>query len=186
VAGDQKKVTTEGRTLVYVDEAGFYLLPAVVRTYAPVGQTPILRAPCSYDRLSVISGITPTGRLLLQVHERAIRGAQVVTFLKHLLRHIPGKLLILWDGASIHRCQAVKDFLAQGGAARIHLEALPAYAPDLNPDEGIWRHLKYVELKNVVCQNRQDLRYELRLATMRLRQKAHVIPGCVRHTGLTL
>jgi transposase len=183
MAGAQKKAAAEGRTLIWVDEAGFYLLPAVVRTYAPVGQTPILRTPYSYDHVAVISGITATGRLFTQAYEQAIRGRQVVAFLKHLLRHIPGKLLVMWDGASIHRCHAVKDFLAHGGAERLHLERLPGYAPELNPDEGIWRYLKHVELRNVVCQNRQDLRYELRLATARLRHKSHVIAGCIAQAG---
>lgn len=186
MAGDQKKAELEQRTLVFVDESAFYLLPATVRTYAPKGETPILRAPCSYDHLSVISGITPQGKLLMQVHERAIRGAQVVDFLHHLLRHIDGKLLIIWDGASIHRCKAVKHFLAAGGSERVHLERLPGYAPDLNPDEGIWRYLKHVELRNVVCADIEELRYELRLATIRLRQKPEVIPGCLAQAGLAL
>jgi transposase len=186
VASDQKKAEREGRTLVWIDEAGFYLLPALVRTWAPVGAPPILRAPCSYDHLSAISAITPSGQLLLQVQEEAYHGCDVVRFLKHVLRHIPGKLLILWDGASIHRSQAIKDFLAAGAAKRIHLERLPGYAPDLNPDEGIWSYLKYRELKNVVCQNQTELRYELRLAVARLRHRRHVIQGCITQAGLAL
>jgi transposase len=122
----------------------------------------------------------------MQVHEHAIRGEQVVAFLHHLLRHIDGKLLIIWDGASIHRCKAVKRFLAAGGADRLHLERLPGYAPDLNPDEGIWRYLKHVELRNVVCGDIDELRYELRLATVRLRHKPQVIPGCIAQAGLVL
>jgi transposase len=75
-------------------------------------------------------------------------------FLKHALRQIPGKLLVIWDGSPIHRARAVKDFLASGVAEnRLQLEQLPGYAPDLNPDEGIWKHLKYVELKNVWLPN---------------------------------
>jgi transposase len=186
VASAQKKAECEGRTLVWIDEAGFYLLPALVRTWAPVGEPPILRAPCSYDHLSAISALTPNGQLLLHVQEEAYDGSDVVGFLEHVLRHIPGKLLIMWDGASIHRSQAIKTFLAGGAAKRIHLERLPGYAPDLNPDEGIWSYLKYRELKNVVCQNKTDLRYELRLAVARLRHKRHVIQGCIAQAGLTL
>ena len=186
MAGDQKKAEREWRTLVWIDEAGFYLLPSVVRTYAPCGQTPILRAPLSYDHVSAISAITPTGQLLMQMQEQAYHGSEVVRFLKHVLRHIEGKLLIVWDGASIHQGQAIKDFLAEGGAKRLHLERLPGYAPDLNPDEGIWRYLKHVELRNVVCQNCTDLRAELRLATARLRHKRQVIKGCIKHAGLIL
>ena len=87
------------------------------------------------------------------VQDHPYKSPDIVRFLKHLLRHIPGKLLVIWDGAPIHRGQPVKDFLAQGGARRIRLEQFPGYAPDLNPDEGIWNYLKRVELGNVCCQN---------------------------------
>jgi transposase len=179
----QKRAQVEGRTLVFIDQSGFYLLPGLVRTYAPVGKTPIIRAPLSRDHLSAISGITPTGKLYLMVQERAYRGGDVVRFLKHLLRHIPGKLLVLWDGSPIHRSQAVKGYLASGAAARIHLEQFPGYAPELNPDEGIWNYLKGVELKNVCCQNLSHLRQELRKAKERLRHKLHVILGCIKQPG---
>ena len=59
MARTTKKAAQEGRTIVFVDEAGFYLLAALVRTYTPVGQTPILRLPLTRDHLAVISAITP-------------------------------------------------------------------------------------------------------------------------------
>jgi transposase len=183
VAGASSKAHSERRTLVWVDESAFYPLPAVVRTWAPRGETPILDAVLTRDHLSVISGLTPKGQLLMQVEERAVRGPDVVRFLRHLLRHIPGPLLVIWDGAPIHRAQPVKDFLAQGGAARLHLEQLPAYAPELNPDEGIWHYLKNVELRNVCCDDLAELRWELRLATARLRHKRAVLAGCIAQCG---
>jgi transposase len=87
---------------------------------------------------------------------------------------------VIWDGSPIHRGQAVRDFLASGAASRLQLELLPGYAPELNPDEGIWKHLKYVELKNVCCRSLS----ELRKAKERLRHKKHIILGCIRQPGL--
>jgi transposase len=84
-----------------------------------------------------MGGVTPEGKLYLMVQERAYHGADVVGFLKHLARHIAGKLLVLWDGAPIHRSGVVKEYLSSGAACRIHLEQFPAYAPELNPAEGI-------------------------------------------------
>jgi transposase len=108
----------------------------------------------------------------------------VVRFLRHLLRQIPGKLLIIWDGSPIHRGRAVKEFLASEAAEdRLKLERLPGYAPDLNPDERVWKHLKYVELKNVCCRSLSELRIELRKAKERLRHKRDVILGCIRQPG---
>lgn len=171
---------------MWVDEAGFYLLPARVRTYAPRGQTPILRVPLTRDHLSAISALTATGRVLMHVQDAAFRGPRVVRFLEHLLRQIPGKLLVIWDGAPIHRSTIIKTFLVQGGAERLWLEQLPGYAPELNPVEGIWRHLKRVHLRNVCCRTLSELRYELRLATANLRHKANVLASLPNLCGYEL
>lgn len=179
MAAAQNKAQDEERTLIWVDESAFYLLPGVVRTWAPRGETPILHAPCTRDHLSAISAITPAGQLLVQVQRQAFRGPTVVRFLRHLLRHVPGKLLVLWDGARIHRGHAVQAFLAAGAAERLHLETLPAYAPELNPDEGIWQYLKHVELRNLVREDLPELQAELRRAVARLRHKRHVVQGCI-------
>lgn len=156
----------------------------VVRTYAPVGQTPVIKEYLSHDHLSAMSGITPEGKLYMTVQDHSYKSPDVVRFLRHLLRHIPGKLLVLWDGAPIHRSKVVKDFLAQGAAARIHLERLPPYAPELNPDEGVWNYLKRVELKNLSCPNLPHLVRELRQAKERLRNKTHIIQACFKQPGL--
>ncbi len=178
-----KKARAERRTLVWVGESGFYLLPAKVRSYAPRGQTPTLKVPLTRDHLSAISGITPRGRLFLQVQREALDSEDVVRFLRALLRHIAGKLLIIWDGSPIHRSKVVKAFLADGAAKRIHLERLPGYAPDLNPDEGIWRYLKQVELRNVCCRDLDYHHEELRSAVRRLVGKRHIIRSCIRQAG---
>lgn len=180
MAGASSKALSDQRTIVFVDESAFYLLPGVVRTYAPRAQTPTLRAPLTRDHLSAISGITPEGRLFLHVQQESIRSPDVVAFLHQLLRQVPGKLLVIWDGAPIHRSQVVQQFLAAGAAQRLHLERFPAYAPELNPDEGIWQYLKHVELRNLPSPTLWDLHAELRLAARRLRRKRRVIQGCVR------
>lgn len=155
----------------------------MVRTYAPVGKTPIIRAPLSRDHLSVMGGITPEGKLYMMVQERAYKSEDVVRFLQQLLWYIPGKLLVIWDGAPIHRGQPVKDFLAAGAAERIHLEQFPGYAPELDPAEGIWGYLKGVELKNLCCQNIPHLRLELRRAKERLRHKIDIIKSFIKQPG---
>lgn len=162
-----------------------------------MGETPILHHRLTHDHLSVIGAIGCRAvttnesfderldeRLYFQVHEHAIKSAEVVAFLRHLLRHIPGKLLVVWDGAPIHRGSIVKQFLAAGAARRIHLEQFPGYAPEADPEEGIWRHLKYVELANVCCDDLAEEREELRAACQRLRQKPRIIHSCLEHAGL--
>lgn len=169
--------------MIFVDEAGFYPLPFVARTYAPRGESPVLRAPLTHDHLSVISGVTPDGRLFTHIQQEAFRGPTIVAFLRQLLRQIRGKLIVVWDGASIHHAQPVKDFLAAGAATRLHLVRLPGYAPDLNPDEGVWNHLKRVELRNRCCHDLAELRWELGLAIRRLHRKRRTLAACFRHCG---
>lgn len=131
-----------------------------------------------------MSGITRRGQLFTLVRKEALTGAQSVTFLKGLHHRLERKLLVVWDGSPIHRSHHVKDFLGNGGGRHIHLEQLPAYAPDLNPDEGTWQHLKHVELRNVCCLNLTHLHHQLDLATLRLRRKPHVILSFFAGAGL--
>lgn len=92
---------------MFCDQSGFYLLPMVVRTYAPVGRTPVLKENLTRDHLSAMSGITLDGKLYMMEQDRAFKGEDVVRFLKHLLRQIPGKLLLIWNSSAIHRGRAV-------------------------------------------------------------------------------
>lgn len=184
MAFPQKRALKEGRTIAFADQSGFYLLPMVVRTYAPVGKTPILKENLTRDHLVGDERHHPLeGKLYMIEQERSFKGEDAVRFLKHLMRRIPGKLVVVWDGSPIHRGGAVKDFLASGAASRLQLEQLPGYAPDLNPDEGIWKHLKCVELKNLCCESLAELKVELRKAKERLRHKRDVILGCIRQPG---
>lgn len=171
---------------MFVDEAGFYLLPAVVRTYAPCGETPILRPADLYAHLSVMSGITPAGQLYTLTREESLTGCASALFLKHLRRNTAEKLLVIWDGSPIHRSEEVKRLLAEVGSDGLHLEPLPAYAPDLNPDEGVWHLLKYVEMRNLCCLDLNHLYRELRLAIRRLRHKPHLIQSCFAGAGLEI
>ena len=157
-----------------------------VATWAPVGQTPILRVKLTRDHLSAISAVTADGRLFLQGRPDSYDGQAVVGFLRVLLRKIPGKVLVIWDGAPIHRAQPIKDFLKRGAARRLWLEQLPGYAPDLNPDEGIWNYLKRVELAKICCPDPGRLQIELIRARERLRHKRPIIRSCFSECGLSL
>jgi transposase len=184
VARHQKGAQAQQQTLLFIDESGFYPLPSVVRTYAPVGQTPILREWWTRDHLSAISAISPEGKLYFHCQDRALDSVDVVAFLEHLLREVSGRMVIIWDGAPIHRSHVTQEFLANGAAQRMHLERLPAYAPELNPGEGLWQQLKGVELRNVCCFNIPHLKHELRDAVKRVRRKPRLIQSFFRGARL--
>jgi transposase len=122
--------------------------------------------------------------LYFHCQDDALSSADVVTFVEHLLREVPGRLVIIWDESPIHRSQTIQEFLAHGAVHRLHLERLPAYAPELNPGEGLWQQLTGVELRHVCCFDLRHLRDELRAAVKRVRRKPRILKGCVAGAGL--
>src|SRR6266849_1737129 len=182
----QRRAKRERRRLVFEDESGFYLLPGLVRTYAPEGQTPVIREKQTRDHLSVMGGMTPAGKVYTLARQESLNGMHSIEFLKHLLRVVGKRLLVIWDGSPIHRRVAVREFVA-GTRGKIWLEALPGYAPDLNPwDEGGWHHLKYVQMANVVCSDLEELHEQFHLAVDRLRLKPHLVRSFFAQAGLSL
>jgi len=177
----------ERRTLVFVDESGFYLLPGKVRTSAPEGETPILGEWQTGDHLSVMGGLTPAGKVDVLVRPESVNGLPVVEFLRHVVRYAGSRLQVIGDGSAIHRRALVMDFLHRPEGRGIEVERLPGSAPDLNPwDTGGGDHLKHVALRNITCLDLDELHLELHLAIGRLRQKPHLAPLFFKAAGLLL
>jgi transposase len=181
-----RRARRERRVLVFEDESGFYLLPGLVRTYAPEAQTPVIREKQTRDHLSVMGGMAPEGKVYTLARQESLNGSHSIEFLLHLLRVAGERLLVIWDGSPIHRRQAVQEFVA-GTKGRVWVEALPGYAPDLNPwDEGGWNHLKHVEMRNLVCRDLEELHEQFHLAIGRLRQKPRLVQACFAQARLGL
>jgi transposase len=155
VAAPQKKAREERAHLVLIDESGFFLNPTVRRTWAPRGRTPVLTGFGRHrDKVSAIAALSvgPLRRRLGLYWRtdpaRYIDAAAVVAFLRTLLRHLRGKVVVIWDGGSNHKGPLIRRFLARN--RRLHVERLPGYAPELNPVEMIWSHLKHGLMANFV------------------------------------
>jgi transposase len=182
----RRRAKRERRVLVFEDESGFYLLPGLVKTYAPKGHTPVIREVQTRDHLSVMGGLTAEGKVYTLARQESLNGMHSIEFLVHLLRVAGKKLLVIWDGSPIHRRAEVKEFVA-GTRGKVRVESLPGYAPDLNPwDEGGWHHLKHVELQNVVCLDLEQLHEEFHAAISRWRRKPHLVRSCFAQAGLSI
>jgi transposase len=107
-----------------------------------------------------------------------------VAFLEHLRREVAGAMGIIWDGAPIHRSQVIREFLANGAAQRLHLERLPADAPELNPGEGLWPQLKGVERRHICGFDVPHRRREWRDAVKRGRRRPRLINSFFRGAKL--
>lgn len=123
----------------------------------------------NWKSVSAIAGLT-LRNFYFQLHAGAIRSAQVIGFLRALHRQVPGKILLLWDGAPIHRSRLVTAFV-QEQHAWLHGERLPAYAPELNPVEYLWAYWKKNELANFCPKDVWQLSHAASQALKRIRRR---------------
>jgi len=133
----------------------------------------VLQYHFNWKTFSVVAGITLIN-FYFQLFDGSIKSAQVIAFVRHLRRHLPGKLLLLWDRAGIHRSRVVREYLNSLGG-QIVVEYLPAYAPELNPVEYIWGHLKQHELANFCARHGWELSLHATRALRRMRRRPSLI-----------
>jgi putative transposase len=162
------------------------LTPNVRKTWAPIGQTPILRHSYRHDRVSVISAITISSArrrigMYFRCHRDNINGERVVEFLRLLMRHLRGEVVLLWDSTRIHRNEAVRRYLCR--CHRLHLHHFPSYAPELNPDEHIWTQTKQA-LANSTPANIDDLEDGITQMLLHLQHSPQLLWSCIDASAL--
>ena len=136
----------------------------------------------NWKTLSAIAGVT-WWNFYFRLLPGTIRSPQVVEFLGHLLRHLPGDLLVIWDGLRAHRSHLVRDFVA-AQQGRLTLEFLPAYAPELNPVEYLWGYWKHHALPNFCPKTFGELSHQARQALRRMRQRRPLVPSFWKQASL--
>ena len=164
------------------------LQPVVRRTWAPQGQTPILRCWHRHDRLSVIAAISVSPQrhrlgLWFDLHRHNIRTDEVLTFLLALRRRLR-RLIVVLDRWSVHRA-AVRRLLERHPRS-VSVEWLPAYAPDLNPVERVWAHTKYADLANYLPDDLDAVATAVTDSLEAKRTEQALLRSFFTHAGLTL
>jgi len=166
---------------VLIDESGFFLNPLVRRTLAPKGRTPVLEVFGRHrDKVSVVAAVTvsPVRRRLglsfAADPDDYLGGDGVAAFVRVLLRHLRGQVVLVWDRGSNHKGEPIRRLLRD--YERLSVEYLPAYAPELNPVEAVWSYVKYGRLPNYVP---RDLD-ELHLAVLEHLYDTKYEPGLLR------
>jgi transposase len=165
------------------------LQPLVRRSWAPRGQTPILRQWDRRDRLSTISALTVSPRrrrfnLYWTLYSHNIRSAEVLGFLKELRRHLPRGFILVWDRGRPHRAKNVGLWLAD--RKHIDVEWLPPYAPDLNPVECVWSRTKYGDLANFAADDLSTLEHAVTASLCRTQSRRDLFHGFFQGAELTL
>jgi putative transposase len=187
----QKNARRWQATLVFLDESGLLLTPLVRRTWGLRGQTPLLMTNARRDRrVSAIGAITisPARRRVrsyVRLHPNiSIKQPEIISFLREQMRHHRGRIIVIRDRLNVHRGRAVKAFVAKH--ARLHLEELPSYAPELNPVEGMWGHGKGHKLANDCPDSVDDLVGTAHDKFHEYQTEQDLLKGFIRQTKLPL
>ena len=189
LAPRKKNAARLGAHIVFADESGFMLKPHVVRSWAPKGQTPIHRhRQGRRDKISVISGISVSPQrqrlgLYYLLFFDNIGHDEVRVFLRQLLRHLRGPVIVLLDNSSTHKGPPIDDILDRH--SRLRIEYFPSYAPELNPDEGVWSQAKQY-LANSCPDNGDELLDDVIRSINRIGRSPTKLRGCIMQSDLPL
>jgi len=122
-------------------------------------------------------------RFYFSVYPHNVRSEQVVLLLEHLLRLIPGHIVLVWDNAPIHRAKVVNEFLR--AHKRLHIEELPSYAPELNPVENSWAQMKFHHLGNFTPYDPEELYRTIQVSAQRIRVRPKLCSSFLKGGPLT-
>lgn len=185
-----KKNALTGGWLVFIDESGFSESGVVRHTWAPRGKTPVLRTKGnSWKRMSMIGAVAyradgSRSRLFMRTKRGAVHAEQFVNFLASLLRHLRGRVIVIWDNLHGHRSKLVKLWAEKH--TRCQLTYLPAYAPELNPVEALWAWLKGTRLANNSREDLDPLADDVRRGARVARRRPELLLSFLRRSGLFL
>ena len=173
----------------FLDESGFSERPSIRRTWAPRGQTPIIRDAFSWKRLAAIGTLvtTPAGRRIkffLGLRNGTVRAENVIAYLKGLKRSLRGRRLVLiWDSLPAHKSRKVGQYLLTQ-KNWLQIELLPSYAPELNPVEYAWSYISGTDMANFCADHLGQVRRQVRRARCRIQKKAGIARSFLKHSGL--
>lgn len=191
---DKEKRGRLGAELLFWDEVGFSLQPSVRRTWAPIGQTPVIQCKASWKRMSAIGAVacSPAGaarELYFQMYEEAVNEDIIISYLKEMKEQLekegvlPGWVILIWDNLAAHRSNKVKEYLSSQSDWLI-VEYLPAYAPELNPVEYVWSPLKGKDLANYCPKTLDELETKIIEGVDRIGDDKKLLQGCLHGSPL--
>ena len=177
--------------LVFFDESALSLTPNVRRSWAPVGQPPVLTHRFNWKRASMAAalcyGVRGGGaQLAFHVQAGNYDTDSLIGVLGQLRKFLGGeKATLLWDGLPAHRSRAMRAWLRTQRSWLV-VERLQGYAPDLNPVVGLWSSLKAVELANLCGPTLGEVIVQAHRGIQRIRTTPHLAYSFLRHTGLSV
>jgi hypothetical protein len=191
VAADSANAQRRRACLVFFDESALSLTPNVRHTWAPRGRPPTLTHPFNWKKASMAAalcyGVRGGGaQLAFHVTAGNYDTDSLIEVLGELHRFLAGeKATLVWDGLPAHRSRAMRAWLNRQRSWLV-VERLPAYAPELNPVEGLWSSLKAVELANLCGPTLAAVIAQTHRGIDRVRHTPHLAYSFLRRTGLSV
>jgi transposase len=139
--GLKRRAKREGAMIFFLDEAGFQSDPPLGRTYGLKGSTPVVKTSGQRQSINVISAVNARGAFWAATYEGKLNGESFVSFLQNFMKGRSGKVFLVLDGHPAHTAKVAESYVTSLGG-RLEFHRLPTYAPDLNPDEFVWSHMK--------------------------------------------
>ena len=172
----RSQAKAEGATIYFADEAGIRSDYHAGTTWAPVGRTPVVRATGARFSINMLSAVSAQGALRFMLHEGTVNAAVFIDFCRRLLRDQPGPVYLIVDGHPAHRARATTEFVASTDG-RLKLFFLPAYSPELNPDEWVWKNVKHDRAGKTTVASKDDLKATVISALRRLQKLPALVRG---------
>lgn len=153
-------------------------------TWARKGKRPAFRRVTSDRRaLSTAVALTLSGRIYKRHFAGSIKSEQIIEALQHLKRQVPGKIILIWDRARTHTSKNVRNYLSD--YPEIAVQLLPAYSPELNPEEYCHGNVKQA-LKNARPLHKTEIRSMLDRGFARLRKRPDLLLSFFHAAGLSV
>jgi transposase len=191
LASGKKGARRRKAWIVFQDESGVSLLPPVRATWAPKGQTPVLRHRFSWKRLSMAAALAyahdrTDARVIFQTRPGAYNDESLIEFLGALHDELDdAKVTLIWDGLPSHRSRKMQAYI-HAQRRWLVVKRLPGYAPDLNPVEGLWGNVKGSELANLCADSIEETAQAARVGIDRVRDDTDLAFAFLRQCGLCL
>jgi len=164
----------EGATIYFADEAGIRSDYHAGTTWAPVGRTPVVKATGARHSLNMISAVTAQGQLRFATYTGSFTAKLFIEFCKKLLADTDGPVYLVVDGHPTHKAKVVKQFVA-GTDGRLKLFVLPAYSPQLNPDEWVWKNVKHDRVARTTPRTAEEFKANVIAALRRLQKLPRIV-----------
>jgi transposase len=180
----QAAAKAAGGSIYFCDEASIRTDYHSGTTWAPVGRTPIVRGTGERKSVNMISAISTRGKLHFSFLDGNLNSALFIDYLKKLMHDVPGSIFLIVDGYPSHKSKETREFV-KSTEGKLNLFFLPPYSPELNPDEWVWKSIKYDRVGKLASRSVVEMRAGIEKAVDRLQSVTKFALGLFRDPDLS-